>query len=93
MPEAAKHTDVYIGKKGVGASWQDEWPETAACVHCGQDAELLVTVMESKGGKASACHLHENDPQGEGYWPHDSIAVATYLCRRCFKVTSFINQA
>ena len=29
----------------------------------------------------------------EGYWPHDSVAIANYFCRGCFNVTSKINQA
>ena len=98
MSKPAKHVDVFIGKEGTHASWQAEWPETMECVHCGEEAELILTAIESRGGDASLCRIHDNEPprlvpDGAGYWPHDSVAIANYLCRKCFKVTSEINQA
>ena len=98
MSEPAEHVDVYIGNKGVDASWQGPWPETMECVHCGAEAELIMTAMEMTGGDASICRIHDNDPprlnpEGEGFWPHDSVAIANYFCRKCFKITSDINQA
>ena len=32
------------------------------------------------------CTIHENMKDGK-YWPHDCIAVAVYLCEKCFEAS------
>lgn len=38
------------------------------------------------------CSLHENDPDGEGFWLHDCCAVAVYFCKKCLQPTALYNQ-
>lgn len=90
---------VTIGKEGLKDSWQGDFPETTKCCDCGGESHIGFVVYEapsteeSKNPEAFVCHLHPNDPEGEGYWLHDCCAVAVYFCRKCLKTTSLYNQA
>ena len=86
--------EVGIGDDGRFLTWQEVFPETTPCVQpdCGGKAEIAITVKEDESGPY-AMGINKNDPDGEGYWVHDCMAVATYLCRKCLKPTSLMNQA
>ena len=92
--------NIAIGKAGTSTemTFQDEWPETVPCAtkDCGAMAELAITVAENQTEDCPVYTLHDNDftrPDGEGFWPHDYISVAVYICRKCGKLTARMNQA
>ena len=82
-----------IGKEGKNLTWQNEFPLKTQCSNCHNMAELAMTIMEDGSDNESVFALNVNDPHDEGLWPHDSIAIANYICRKCLKVTSLMNQA
>lgn len=79
-------------------SFQDEFLETTKCCRCGKEARLAFVAHEmdeetaANGGKY-ICQLYDNDPDGEGFWPHDAVCVAVYFCRGCLETTALYNQA
>lgn len=86
---------TYLGKAGLTKTWQSEFPETMDCKDCGGSARIAFVATENEAPKDEAlvCDLYSNDPGGEGYWPHDAIAVAVYFCTKCLKSVSSFNQA
>lgn len=95
-----KQHNVFYGTKGCFHTWQDSFPDEAKCVHCGRgDARLAFVYLETGGEdwieKEFVSKLHDNDPDGEGFWLHDAGAFATYLCRdiKCTGATTLYNQA
>lgn len=90
---------VVIGKEGLSYSWQADFPEESSCDNCGGDARIAFVVFEDRPEEKVikdtkyVCQLHHNEPQKEGYWPHDCIAVAVYLCKKCLKPKALFNQA
>ena len=83
-----------VGDKGLdGLSWQEPFPEETDCIHCGGKARPMFTLKDD-----DLCELHPNEGLGphegfEGCWPHDSTAVAVYLCKECCEPTALWNQA
>ena len=45
----------------------------------------------TKNKQLHVADLHKNE-KGK-YWPHDCIAIACYLCEKCFEPNTLINQA
>lgn len=89
---------VTLGKLGLHKSWQGEFPDATECVHCGADSRIGFTAFESGDGSRNGAvefvyDLHKNEPNGDGMWPHDRVAVAVYYCRKCLKATALHNQA
>jgi hypothetical protein len=92
--------DVTIGSKGLKNSWQTPFPETTKCCDCGGESRIGFVVHEDFGIEEDAgqtdsqfvSDLHQNDPNGEGYWLHDVCAVAVYFCKRCLNPTALYNQ-
>jgi len=85
-----------IGKNAKTLSWQLDWPEKIKCTKkgCNGDAELIIACQEDNTTpKDRVADIHDNQPNEEKFWPHDYIAVANYICRKCFSITSKINQA
>ncbi len=86
-----------IGENSIKKSWQADFPVVAEC-SCGGEARIAFVAYEgldkeNQHDKGTyVCELHENKGKG-GYWPHDSIAVAVYLCRECFNPVAKFNQA
>jgi hypothetical protein len=92
----AAKMDVYLGESGLDKSWQAAFPPEEPCRKCGKPSRIAFVAHE--GAKTSdddeyVTELHHNDPGGEGYWPHDAIAVAVYICRECMEPTAVLNQA
>lgn len=85
-------------KKARKISFQDEFLEITKCCRCGGEARLGFVAHETeekaiqKGGK-HVCQLHDNDPDGEGFWLHDTCCVAVYFCKKCLESTALYNQA
>ena len=87
-----KYAKVYVGDKGLEESWQAPFEKFMPCENCGKQSELAFVNKEQSGDKEFICDLHKNLPKTEGYWPHDAIAVAVYICRHCFELTAKWNQ-
>lgn len=92
--------DVSTSPDMVGMTFQDLFPLDIDCHHCEKKAELIFVAHECKEpieqeGGLYILMAHDNDweGEGEGYWFHDAIAVANYVCRSCFKITAIFNQA
>ena len=83
--------DIYLGEEGLNQTWQEDFPKTIKCHKCGGEARIMFVGCESEEEKYIAS-LHENEGKG-GYWVHDCIAVAIYLCKECFEPNALINQA
>lgn len=83
--------ETFLGKKGLNKTWQNKFEETAKCHKCGGEARIMFVAFEGDA-KEFVCSMHDNKGEG-GYWPHDAIACAVYLCRDCFEPVAIINQA
>jgi hypothetical protein len=84
---------VELGEKGLKRSYQESFPASTKCVHCGGEARPAFVAQELPvTGDEYVCDLHEDEGKG-GYWPHDCIAVAVYLCKDCMEPTALCNQA
>jgi len=79
-------------------SFQAEFPVITDCCRC-EGVSRLAFVGHETGepilpSSGSYIHqLHKNDPEGEGYWPHDACCVAVYFCTKCLEPTALYNQA
>ena len=85
---------IYIGEKGLKQSWQDSFPKIVKCHKCGSEARIMFVGQEhypEDKGKF-ICELRKNGGEG-AYWVHDAIAVAVYLCKKCFEPNIILNQA
>lgn len=83
--------EIYIGEKGLTQTWQTEFPKTMKCHKCKGEARIMFVGLENKE-KIYITSLHENKGKG-GFWVHDAIAVAVYLCKECFEPNAILNQA
>ena len=84
---------VTIGKEGLTKTWQDNFPETVSCVHCGGDTRIGFVAHEGidETLEEYVCSLHENEPK-YSFWLHDCCAVAVYFCKQCLEPTAHYNQ-
>jgi predicted RNA-binding Zn-ribbon protein involved in translation (DUF1610 family) len=85
----ARKMDIELGKRGLGLSWQDDFPEKTKCNRCSLYAKIAFVVMEHNEDKYVSS-LREN---GDSIWPHDAIAVAVYICPKCGEAIARWNQA
>ena len=87
-----------LGKEGLDATWQDNFPKTTECVHCQGESRIGFVAHEGMTEEEHllkvkfVCELHNNEGKG-GYWLHDCCAVAVYFCRECLETTALYNQA
>ncbi len=79
---------VIKGEKGCEYTWQDDFPVTTSC-SCGGQGQIVFVAIEEPDEVESICN---NMPQDANLWPHDLIAVAVYICKKCMKTISKINQ-
>jgi hypothetical protein len=80
-----RESSVYLGEEGLDKSWQKDFPKNTKCCYCEGNARIACVYFEDIDETVSL--LHQNN------WPHNSIAIATYLCEKCLKPTSLYNQA
>ncbi len=71
---------VKPGTEGKDMSHQGGFDETTPCVKCRKKARMALVVSEDGKGDNYVTHVHPNNPEGEGYWPHDCAAFAIYIC-------------
>lgn len=85
---------TYLGESGLDKSWQKDFERTALCPKCGGEARIMFVASEGfdEEPEEYVTDLHKNEGKG-GYWPHDSIACAVYLCQDCFEPVAVLNQA
>lgn len=83
---------TYLGKEGLGMSWQDRFKPTMKCHKCKGNCRIMFVSFEDGEEEKYVCDLHDNMKGGK-YWPHNVIACAVYLCEKCFEPNAQINQA
>ena len=76
-------------------TWQAEFSEEMDCPYCNGKARFAFVSHEEGPEEEDGfvCDKYENDPEDKGYWPHDSVAVAVYICKDCMKPVADMNQA
>lgn len=86
---------IYLGEKGLNKSWQEDFPKTVKCHKCKGEARIMFVGQEDYSADEGnfISFLHNNTGKKGGYWSHDAIAVAVYLCKDCFEPNAVINQA
>lgn len=62
--------ETAIFEKAKYLTWQEQWPETTECVHCKEQAELILAVQESAGLKEPIyiCDRYENGGKSGEWW-------------------------
>lgn len=84
-----------LGEKGLNKTWQAPFPKEIGCLHCGGTGRIAFVAHEGMNENLEyneyVCSLHPNEPP-HGYWPHDCIAVAVYLCKDCLEPIALFNQ-
>jgi len=85
---------IYLGEKGLNKTWQEDFPKSIKCrdKKCKGNCRIMFIGFEGEKKEKFVCELHKN-MKDKKYWPHDCIAIACYLCEKCFEVTSILNQA
>ncbi len=78
-----------LGKKGVTFSYQNDFPIIATCI-CGGEGRLAFVAYEGSKEESYVCDMYGNKIDEK--WPHDAIAVAIYLCKKCLKPIAIFNQ-
>ena len=88
--------EAVLGKSGLKNTWQAPFAEEVGCIQPGCGGKARIAFVAHEIGDTHGQHvykMHDNDPKGSGYWPHDACAVAVYLCKKCLKPTAEFNQA
>lgn len=83
-------------KEGLGATWQDDFPETTKCIHCKGKAYFIFTYYEGmpvEKKEKFICNTPPKDLKKKDLWFHDCCAIANYACVKCLEVTALNNQA
>ena len=80
-----------LGKKGTTFSHQRDFPERMKC-ECGGTGEVAFVAYEGTREESLVCELFDTKPDDGTLWVHDAVAVAVYICRKCLKPTSTLNQ-
>jgi hypothetical protein len=83
---------LYLGKRALSATWQEDFKPTEKCCRCGKKAKIMFTMIEEKE-KEYVCGLYRTTGKKGSLWLHDAMACAAYLCPFCFEGTIIINQA
>jgi len=86
--------EAVIGKKGKTLSHQGDFPEATLCL-CGGVSEIAFVAYEGSEEEQYVHNLSvaEFSDETGNLWPHDAIAVAIYICRKCMKPVAILNQA
>ena len=86
---------VYLGKDGLSATWQEDFPKSIKCHKCKSNCRIMFVGIEDGKEKEYVCNLYNNTGARKNgkFWVHDAIACAVYLCEKCFEPNALINQA
>jgi len=68
-------------------TYQVEFPASVTCSFCSGKAKLIALVEDDEG-----YIMHERPKGYKGIWPHDSMAMANYMCGKCGEITTEWNQ-
>jgi hypothetical protein len=83
---------VELGEAGLTKTFQDEFPPSTKCVHCGGVARIAFVAYESGEDDPPPCvfNLHQN--RIHSAWLHDLCSVAVYFCMHCLEPTALYDQ-
>lgn len=85
-----------LGVDSGELSYQKAFKATTPCIKCDKEARLAITILEKFDDESKfITDIHKNDPDGDGFWPHDATAFAIYICPdiKCATATTLWNQA
>ena len=80
---------IIKGTEGCKETWQDDFPAETKCP-CGGQCQIAFTAIE---GGSEAIYVSDMRDDDATLWPHDAIAVAVYICKKCMKPKALMNQA
>ena len=81
---------VIKNEEGLEYSWQDKFPASTRCSCGGQGKIAFVAIEDGEENDGYVCDFR---PEDTDLWPHDAIAVAVYICKKCMNTISKMNQA
>ena len=84
--------EIYLGKKGLKKTWQENFKPIIKCDKCGGKARVMFVGLENEE-KNYICELHKTTGKEGGLWFHDAVAIAVYACQDCLEATASVNQA
>ena len=82
---------IYLGKKGLTETFQDDFPKETECCRCKGSARIAFVYAEDGSEKKFICDLYKG--KVNKLWLHDCCAVAIYFCEKCLEPTALYNQA
>lgn len=86
MQIATKQKDMEKNRREL--THQHPFPSTVQCGDCAEMTHLMMIIFEDDG------HALVNErPKKVKIWPHDSVAIALYLCTHCGYMMAEWNQA
>ena len=88
MQVVIKQAYNWMDRARENMTYQEAFPESARCIRCKKGAKLMMVIDDDEGMIA---HCKPRDH--EGIWPHDCMAMALYICRKCGEITIKWNQA
>lgn len=91
-PASEPSIKVYIGRGKNTITEQVDWPESIKCSRCKGVADLMMVVHDPRG-KVSDMSPERNFRTGKPIWPHDSMAIAIYVCQEDGEIEARWNQA
>ena len=68
-------------------TYQGDFELNTQCIYCKQSAILIIVLDDTEK------ELANQRPLKAKIWPHDSVAIALYLCDGCGEITAVWNQA
>ena len=71
-------------------SYQDSFPQSTLCHACKENTVPMIVISDSEGLISDQRDCIE---VYDGIWPHDSMSIAIYICRKCGELTALWNQA
>ncbi len=87
MKVVVKQSYGHMDRGAVDMTYQSPFRKKVECEQCGKTARLMMLVQDDEGFISQ-----QRRPKGARVWPHDSLAVANYLCTTCGAMTTDWNQ-
>ncbi len=85
-----KHKYDYMNKARTEMSYQSEFQPHTRCESCSGASILMMLIDDDEGLVADQRSFVENTIVT--VWPHDSMAIALYLCVECGEIKAMWNQ-